>query len=586
MHEGDQVQESRKRSLSPAANKSDAKKSASDVIINQLSENKGSNDPLQITSTNSVPILVKENNTPAQDPIVVDSEGPAEEESEQQSSTEQKDSNNSVPEGQGSSLAAPQEKEEKGVHTPSTEAPETEQTVSEEGLGTSSSSTAFPMQRVVQESGRAGRPLVQIAPMLDVTYQDFRYFIRLLSKKVQLWSEMHVQNTLIHSPEVNNFLRYDDIEHPIVCQLGGADPESLAKAVQIVEKFKYDEINLNVGCPSDRVCGKGKFGATLMLEPELVSECVKAMKSVTDTPITVKTRLGIDKTADEDFTSNFISVVEKSGCEHFIMHARKAWLKGLSPAQNRSVPPLNYAQIYSICYRFPHLQFSLNGGIKTVEEIKRLIFAKETPPNIRGIMIGRVAYDNPCMLWNVDTEIYGEETNPATTRRQVLNDYITYLKEKYKPTCKCHGDGSNQDAQHSIHLAVKPILGILAHKQGSKKFRRELDEYVRLAGLQFCGPGYILEAVLQNTGCEALDELLDPDKCEDPRQLVQKFKETDELIDKALAVSRDRMNGIIEKVPYEDTFQCSSAAKRAYVKAIPGHQNLKNLKENLSEANP
>jgi len=357
------------------------------------------------------------------------------------------------------------------------------------------------------------RPLLQMAPMLDVSYEDYRQFMRILTRRAQLWTEMVVDNTLIYSQKegrsLGGYLDFSESEHPIVCQLGGSDPVALAEASQIVERWGYDEINLNVGCPSDRVCCKGEFGASLMKRPEHVRDCIHAMSRRVQIPVTVKTRLGVDDLDSPGFTTSFVRTVAQGGCTHFIMHARKAWLSGLSPAQNRTVPPLQYDRVASLCHEFPNLSFSLNGGINTLEEVSGLL--KVAPRNLLGIMMGRATCDNPCMLWDVDRHIYGETANPLKTpsRRAIVEAYCDYLEVAHPP------DEAIAARAGTTHLAFKPILGLFAGCQGNRLFRRTLDTKMRDKSARSAGPAAILRSALdaieeQNKSGDVLDALLAP----------------------------------------------------------------------------
>merc|ERR1712176_538060 len=233
-----------------------------------------------------------------------------------------------------------------------------------------------------------------------------------MGKRAQLWTEMWVDNTLRHAERVDGFLDFGENEHPIVCQLGGSNPEHLAEAARIVESWGYDEVNLNCGCPSDRVCGKGEFGASLMKQPALVRDCVRRIAEVVNKPVTVKCRLGVDDLDSPEFTANFVRIVAESGVQHFIIHARKCLLNGLTPDQNRRIPPLMYDRVYRLCREFPELSFTLNGGVTTLEQVQQILHT--APPNLVGVMLGRAAAADPCMLSDVDRYIYGEPSNPKT----------------------------------------------------------------------------------------------------------------------------------------------------------------------------
>ena len=358
-----------------------------------------------------------------------------------------------------------------------------------------------PLLQTAMAGGSNGgsKPLLQIAPMMEVTYRDFRYFMRLLTKKTQLWTEMVVDDTILHNLETekcDRFLGYHTgVEHPIVCQLGGSDPSKLAQAAEVVERYGYDEVNLNVGCPSCRVATKGEFGCSLMKRPEIVRDAIHAMSRVVQIPVTVKCRLGVDDCDNQEYTREFVKTVAQGGCKHFIIHARKAWLNGLSPAQNRTVPPLHYPRILDLCQHFPDLDFSINGGISDIGHARALLnfphqrldgetdvslYAKAwdwksdepcpIPKNLQGVMIGRGAMNTPCMLWDVDHSIYGEEKPiEPMTRRQLLENYRTYLED-------AHADGSSVG---STHMALKPTLGMFAGLRGNKAFRGTADSAMR-----------------------------------------------------------------------------------------------------------
>lgn len=219
-----------------------------------------------------------------------------------------------------------------------------------------------------------GRDVLSVAPMMDWTDRHYRYLMRLLTKRTKLYTEMVVENTLKHSPVAEGYLRFHPAEHPIAVQLGGSCPEGLAAAARMAEEAGFDEINLNCGCPSPRVAGKGCFGAALMFSPELVRDCVRAMREAApNTEITVKCRLGADHMDSYEEFRNFVAIVAESGCKHFIVHARKAYLKGLDPKANRTVPPLRYYWVQRIALEFPHLRFSLNGGIISIDQIEQLL---------------------------------------------------------------------------------------------------------------------------------------------------------------------------------------------------------------------
>lgn len=260
-----------------------------------------------------------------------------------------------------------------------------------------------------------------IAPMLDWTDRHCRYFHRLLTSETLLYTEMVTTGAIIHGK--GDFLAYNEEEHPVALQLGGSNPQDLATCAKLAAERGYDEINLNVGCPSDRV-QNGRFGACLMAEPQLVADCIAAMKEVVDVPVTVKTRIGIDDQDSYEFLTDFVSIVsEKGGSEQFTIHARKAWLSGLSPKENREIPPLDYPRAYQLKNDFPHLTIAVNGGVKTLEE------TKEHLKHLDGVMVGREAYQNPYILAEVDQQIFGLD-KPIKKRTQVVQEMYPYIEQQ------------------------------------------------------------------------------------------------------------------------------------------------------------
>lgn len=238
-----------------------------------------------------------------------------------------------------------------------------------------------------------------IAPMMDCTDRHYRFFARLMTKHALLYSEMVTANAIIHGDR-EYLLGFSDVEQPVALQVGGSDPQALVESAKIGEQYGYREINLNVGCPSDRVQA-GRFGACLMKEPELVAECVARMQQAVAVPVTVKTRLGVDEYDSDEWLYQFITTVAEAGCETFIVHARKAWLKGLSPRENRDVPPLQYDRVYNVKKAFPHLEVVINGGITRHEEVALHL------NHVDGVMIGREVYANPYFLATVDQQFFG-----------------------------------------------------------------------------------------------------------------------------------------------------------------------------------
>ena len=258
--------------------------------------------------------------------------------------------------------------------------------------------------------------------MMQCTDIHDRYLFRLITKKAFLYTEMVTTGAIIHGKCFNQLNFNNEIEHPVAIQLGGSDPNDLSECAKICAELGYDEINLNVGCPSERV-QKGSFGACLMEEPELVNDCIKAMQEVVSIPITVKCRIGVNERDDVDFLNNFVSKIFNSKLKTLIVHARVAILKGLTPRQNRQIPPLKYENVYQLVNEFPDLQIILNGGIKDVDE------SIEHLKKVHGVMLGRSPYDNPMFVSNVDSRIFNE-SDIGKDRKTVLKKYLDYCIEK------------------------------------------------------------------------------------------------------------------------------------------------------------
>ena len=294
---------------------------------------------------------------------------------------------------------------------------------------------------------------VSIAPMMDWTDRHCRYFYRLLSKNTQLYTEMITSKAILRGDK-NRLLDFNASEHPLTLQLGGSDPKEMAECAQIAQKWGYDEVNINVGCPSDRV-HSGSFGACLMKEPDLVAACVEAMIEKCDIPVTVKSRIGIDDMESYDELSDFVSLINSKGCKHFIIHARKAWLQGLSPKENRTIPPLNYPWVYELKKDFPQIQITINGGITSCLEIKSHL------DYVDGVMLGRAVYNNPFLLSEVDSDIFSEKKNPIN-REQILKIYMVYMTEQLKIGVP-------------IRSMTRHILGLYHGETNAKLFRRLLS---------------------------------------------------------------------------------------------------------------
>eukprot|EP01054_Gregarina_sp_Poly1_P005185 Gregarina_sp_Poly_1__5184@NODE_274_length_10212_cov_70_754460_g239_i0_p3_GENE_NODE_274_length_10212_cov_70_754460_g239_i0NODE_274_length_10212_cov_70_754460_g239_i0_p3_ORF_typecomplete_len432_score38_02Dus/PF01207_17/3_6e55DHO_dh/PF01180_21/0_00019_NODE_274_length_10212_cov_70_754460_g239_i069238218 len=329
------------------------------------------------------------------------------------------------------------------------------------------------------------QPLVQIAPMLHVTTRHFRMFMRQLSTRCQLWTEMVVGATIKHTQDLQRHLGHSDKENPLVCQIGGSDADILADGAEIVEKFGYHELNLNVGCPSSRVVDCGEFGAVLMKNPAHVRDLCLAIRNRVQIPLTVKTRIAVDELDSLDWCRDYISTVSSSGVNHFVMHARPAWLnKKLSPAQNRSIPPLNFDRVFDLIKEFPDLSFSINGGIQSLDEVESLLRIPHPCHPQRsalvGCMIGRAASDKPAFLADVDRRIYGDASNPqsAFSRYTVLQGYMDYLSEAEKSE---NDEGCSKNKRHIFPL-LNPCVGLFHSTKGSKLFRKTLDSEARRKG--------------------------------------------------------------------------------------------------------
>ena len=295
---------------------------------------------------------------------------------------------------------------------------------------------------------------LSVAPMLDWTNRDFRYFLRLISKHCVLYTEMITTGALIHGQR-ERFLGHDVSEQPLALQLGGSNPDDLAKCALLGEQAGYNEINLNVGCPSDRV-QNGRFGACLMAEPKLVAECVAAMSAEVSIPVTVKTRLGIDKLDSYDFLADFIAQVAHAGCDIFILHARKAWLQGLSPKENRDVPPLDYGRVYQIKQDFPQLHIDINGGIQSLEQVQQHL------KNVDGVMMGRSIYHDPYLLAQADAQLYGNQ-HVVLSRHDVIREMLPYIEQRMSQGCP-------------IKSITRHLLGIFQGQPGARAWRRYLSE--------------------------------------------------------------------------------------------------------------
>ncbi len=293
-----------------------------------------------------------------------------------------------------------------------------------------------------------------VAPMMDYTDRFCRYFHRLLSKHALLYTEMVTTGALLHGDR-HRHLRFDPSEHPVALQLGGSVPADLAACAKYGQQAGYDEINLNCGCPSERVLS-GQFGASLMKQAPLVAESVKAMLDAVSIPVTVKHRTGVDDCDSYQEVVDFVATIAEAGCEVFIVHARKAWLKGLSPKQNREIPPLQYDRVYRLKSDFPELEIVINGGINSVEQ------ASEHLLRVDGVMMGREAYHNPYVLAQVDSVIYGDNA-AAPSRIRALERFAEYVESEIQAGTKF------------VHM-TRHILGLFNGMPGARRFRRHISE--------------------------------------------------------------------------------------------------------------
>lgn len=291
--------------------------------------------------------------------------------------------------------------------------------------------------------------------MLDWTDRHCRYFLRLLSSETVLYTEMVTTGAIIYGK--GDYLSFDEAEHPVVLQLGGSDPSDMAKCALIAQQKGYDEININVGCPSDRV-KNGSFGACLMAQPDAVASCVKAMREAVDIPLTVKCRIGIDDMDDDQGLTDFVSPLIEAGVKHIIVHARKAWLKGLSPKENRDIPPLNYERVYRLKKQFPGLFISINGGIKTIDEVKQHL------AHVDGVMMGREVYSNPFILQLVDSAIFTSHNRPPVSREFVIEQMSAYIHQQ------------SAKGVRVWHIA-RHMLGLFQGQVGGKIWRRYLSQH-------------------------------------------------------------------------------------------------------------
>jgi tRNA-dihydrouridine synthase A len=333
----------------------------------------------------------------------------------------------------------------------------------------------FPAGKSMK-SAPYGKRTISVAPMMDWTDRHCRMFHRQITRHSWLYTEMVTTGALLHG-DVARHLDFNQEEHPVALQLGGSEPADLAKSAKLGQQWGYDEINLNCGCPSERV-QRGAFGACLMAEPALVADCVKAMRDAVTIDVTVKHRIGIDDVASYDFVRDFVGAVAQAGCDTFIVHARNAVLKGLSPKQNREVPPLKYDFAYRLKQDFPDLEIIVNGGVKTQAEIDLHL------AHLDGVMLGREAYHNPFLMATFDARYYPDLPHGETaTRAAVIDRMLPYV--------------SGQLARHGgaglrLNSITRHMLGLMAGMPGARAFRQTLSDSTRLAGGD---PRLLLEAM-------------------------------------------------------------------------------------------
>uniref|UniRef100_J3LWF3 tRNA-dihydrouridine synthase n=2 Tax=Oryza brachyantha TaxID=4533 RepID=J3LWF3_ORYBR len=346
--------------------------------------------------------------------------------------------------------------------------------------------------------------------MMDWTDNHYRTLARLISKHAWLYTEMVVAETIVHQKDnLDKFLAFPAEQHPIVLQIGGSNLDNLAKATELANAYSYDEINLNCGCPSGKVAGHGCFGARLMFDPEFVGDAMSAIAANCNVPVSVKCRIGVDDRDSYEELCEFVDkVVSKSPTRHFIIHARKALLNGLSPAENRKVPPLKYEYYFALLRDFPDVQFTLNGGITTIDQVNASI-----RQGAHRVMVGRAAYNNPWnMLGHVDSEVYGMPTRNSS-RRQILESYQVYgdsIMGQYGPS------------RPNVRQLVKPLLNLFHSEPGNGLWKRKADSTLR-----HCKT---LQSFLEETLEAIPDSVLDAPIGKDPCSEEAHFADMDSLL--------------------------------------------------------
>lgn len=299
-----------------------------------------------------------------------------------------------------------------------------------------------------------------VAPMLDWTDRIFRYFARLMTRRTLLYTEMLTTSAILHGDR-DRLLRFDPSEHPVALQVGGSDPEEMAACARIAEDWGYDEVNINLGCPSERVQA-ARFGACLMAEPARVADCIRRMVAAVSIPVTVKTRIGIDDQDSYGDLASFVGTLAQAGCRTFVVHARKAWLQGLSPKENREIPPLRHDRVLRLKQDFPDLEIILNGGVRSIQQAAGLL------DRLDGVMIGRAAYETPWILAEADPVVFGEP-GPGSTRHEVIDGLIPFVELELRA-----GTPLNRMTRH--------LLGLFHGVPGARAWRRHLSERAHLSG--------------------------------------------------------------------------------------------------------
>ena len=316
---------------------------------------------------------------------------------------------------------------------------------------------------------------VSVAPMMDCTDRHDRYFLRLISKNVMLYTEMVVTKAVLRGDK-DKLLKFNNFEKPLALQVGGSDKKELSEVTKIAEDYGYDEVNINLGCPSKKV-QKNSFGACLMKDPDLVAECLAEMQNIAKIPITAKTRIGFDNTEEFDYLNMFVNKMKNSGCKTIILHARKAILKGLTPKQNLNIPKLNYQMVYDIKKSNPELEIIINGGITSTKEIKNHLI------NCDGVMIGRAIYQNPYLLRDIENEIF--KNYDVASREKVVQQILKYLEEELK-----NGTKVNQVMRHTV--------GLYHGQQGSKEWKKYLSDNMMARDSDFKKAKHIMDIAQNN----------------------------------------------------------------------------------------